>query len=141
LCSSEDDAKSLVDLLHHRLQDCLREYVREKHRRQISRLSISSSLNIINLTSIDRTIIETPKRLLTRSQISNYRPSLARSMSNIGLGRMDDIEENDDELTSETATTMSTSSTSSVDLITSKLTELNTDKRMKLYAHALSDIL
>ncbi|CAF1638942.1 unnamed protein product, partial [Adineta ricciae] len=26
LCSSEDDAKCLVDLLHHRLQDSLREY-------------------------------------------------------------------------------------------------------------------
>jgi hypothetical protein len=60
-------------------------------------------------------------------------------MSNIGLGRMDDIEENDDELTSET--TMSTSSTSSIDLITTKLTDLDTDKKMKLYAHALSDIL
>jgi hypothetical protein len=76
---------------------------------------------------------------LTRSQASNYRPSLSRSMSNIGLGRMDDIEENDDELTSET--TMSTSSTSSIDLITTKLTDLDTDKKMKLYAHALSDIL
>ncbi|CAF4834877.1 unnamed protein product, partial [Rotaria magnacalcarata] len=75
-----------------------------------------------------------------RSQASNYRPSLARSMSNIGLGRMDDIEENDDELASE-ATTTSTSSTSSFDLVASKLTDLDTDKRMKLYAHALSDIL
>jgi len=138
LCSSEIDAKSLVDLLHHRLQDSLREYVREKHRRQITRLSISSSLN---LTSTDKTINEPPKRLLTRSQASNYRPSLARSMSNIGLGRMDDIEEHDDELTSETATTMSTSSNSSIDLITTKLTDLDTDKKMKLYAHALSDIL
>jgi hypothetical protein len=122
-----------VDLLHHRLQDSLREYVREKHRRQITRLSIS--------TSTDKTINEPPKRLLTRSQASNYRPSLARSMSNIGLGRMDDIEENEDELTSETTTTMSTSSTSSIDLITTKLTDLDTEKRMKLYAHALSDIL
>ncbi len=84
---------------------------------------------------------EPPKRLLTRSQASNYRPSLARSMSNIGLGRMDDIEEDDDELTSETATTMSTSSTSSIDLITTKLTDLDTEKKLKLYAHALSDIL
>ena len=91
---------------------------------------------------MDKTINEPPKRLLTRSQASNYRPSLARSMSNIGLGRMDDIEENDNELTSETTTTtMSTSSTSSIDLITSKLTNLDTDKTMKLYAHALSDIL
>ncbi len=122
-----------MDLLHHRLQDSLREYVREKHRRQITRLSIS--------TSTDKTINEPPKRLLTRSQASNYRPSLARSMSNIGLGRMDDIEENEDELTSETTTTMSTSSTSSIDLITTKLTDLDTEKRMKLYAHALSDIL
>ena len=62
-------------------------------------------------------------------------------MSNIGLGRMDDIEENDDELTSDTLTTMSSSSTSSIDLMTSKLTHLETEKRMKLYAHALSDIL
>ncbi|CAF2764569.1 unnamed protein product [Rotaria sp. Silwood2] len=137
LCSSENDAKSLSDSLHHQLQDSLREYVREKHRRQISRLSMISSLN---LTNIDKTMNEPPKRLLTRSQASNYRPSLARSMSNIGLGRMDDIEENDDELTSE-ATTMSTSSTSSIDLITSKFTDLHTDKKMKLYAHALSDIL
>ena len=143
LCASEDDAKVLVDLLHHRLQDSLREYVREKHRRQISRLSISSSLNLTHLTSTDKTITEPPKRLLTRSQASNYRPSLARSMSNIGLGRMDDIEENDDELTSETTTTMSTSSRSSptMELITAKFTELETDKRMKLYATALSDLL
>ena len=91
-----------MDLLHHRLQDSLKEYVREKHRRQITRLSIS--------TSTDKTINEPPKRLLTRSQASNYRPSLARSMSNIGLGRMDDIEENDDEFASEATTTMSTSS-------------------------------
>ncbi len=138
LCSSENDAKALVDLLHHRLQDSLREYVREKHRRQITRLSISSSLN---LTSADKTINEPPKRLLTRSQASNYRPSLSRSMSNIGLGRMDDIEENDDELTSETTTTLSTSSTSSIDLIATKLTDLEREKGMKLYAHALSDIL
>jgi hypothetical protein len=141
LCSSEEEAKSLVDVLHHRLQDSLREYVREKHRRQITRLSMSSSLNLTTLASVDKTINEPPKRLLTRSQASNYRPSLARSMSNIGLGRMDDIEEDDDELTSEAATTLSTSSSSSVDIITSKLTELETDKRMKLYAHALSDIL
>ena len=138
LCSREDDAKTLVDLLHHHLQDSLREYVREKHRRQISRLSLPSSLY---LTSTDKTINEPPKRLLTRSQASNYRPSLSRSMSNIGLGRMDNIEENDDELTSETTTSMSTSSTSSIDLITTKLTNLDTEKTMKLYAHALSDIL
>jgi hypothetical protein len=62
-------------------------------------------------------------------------------MSNIGLGRMDDIEENDDEFTSETTASLSTSSTSSIDLITNKLTNLNSEKRMKLYAHALSDIL
>ncbi|CAF1271209.1 unnamed protein product [Rotaria sordida] len=141
LCSSENDAKSLSDLLHHHLQDSLREYVREKHRRQISRLSVISSLNLPNLTNTDKTMNEPPKRLLTRSQASNYRPSLARSMSNIGLGRMDDIEENDDELASEATTTMSTSSTSSIDLITSKLTDLDTDRKMKLYAHALSDIL
>ena len=103
-------------------------------------MSVLSSLNLTNLTNTDKTINEPPKRLLTRSQASNYRPSLARSMSNIGLGRMDDIEENDNELTSET-TTMSTSSTSSIDLITSKLTNLDTDRTMKLYAHALSDIL
>lgn len=54
---------------------------------------------------------------------------------------MDDIEENEDELSSEAATTLSTSSTSSVDLIAAQLTELETSKRMKLYAHALSDIL
>lgn len=54
---------------------------------------------------------------------------------------MDDIEEHDDELTSETATTMSISSTSSIDLLTTKLTNLDTEKRMKLYAHALTDIL
>ncbi|CAF2098968.1 unnamed protein product [Rotaria magnacalcarata] len=140
LCSSESDAKSLLDLLHHQLQDSLREYVREKYRRQISRLSISSSLNLPNLTISEKTVNEPPKRLVARSQASNYRPSLARSMSNIGLGRMDDIEENDDELASE-ATTTSTSSTSSFDLVASKLTDLDTDKRMKLYAHALSDIL
>jgi hypothetical protein len=62
-------------------------------------------------------------------------------MSNIGLGRMDNIEEDDDELNSETTTTMSTSSTSSIDLIATKLTDLDTEKGMKLYAHALSDIL
>jgi hypothetical protein len=62
-------------------------------------------------------------------------------MSNIGLGRMDDIEENDDEFTSETTTSLSASSTSSIDLITTKLTDLNNEKHMKLYAHALSDIL
>ena len=62
-------------------------------------------------------------------------------MSNIGLGRMDDIEENDDEFTSETTTSLSTSSNSSIDLITNKLTNLNNENRMKLYAHALSDIL
>ncbi len=61
-------------------------------------------------------------------------------MSNIGLGRMDDIEEDDDEFTSETTASISTS-TSSIDLITTKLTDLDTDKRMKLYANALSDIL
>ncbi len=95
----------------------------------------------MNLTHTDKTINEPPKRLLTRSQASNYRPSLARSMSNIGLGRMDDIEENDDELTSETTTTMSTSSNSSIDLIATKLTNLDTEKKMKLYANALTDIL
>ena len=131
------DAKSLVDLLHHRLQDSLREYVREKHRRQISRLSLSSSFNSPHLDKTKRN--EPPKRLLTRSLASNYRPSLSRSMSNIGLGRMDDIEENDDEFNSETGTTLSTSSTSSIDLLTTKLTDLNTEKRTKLYA--LSDIL
>lgn len=141
MCSSESDAKSLLDLLHQHVQDSLREYVREKHRRQISRLSILSSLNLPNLSSTEKTVNEPPKRLLARSQASNYRPSLARSMSNIGLGRMDDIEENDDELTSETTTTLSTSSTSSLELLTSKLTDLNTDKRMNLYANALSDIL
>lgn len=79
------------------------------------------------------TMNEPPKRMLTRSQASNYRPSLARSMSNIGLGRMDDIEENDDEYPSETTTTIS--SASSIDFITSKFT----DQRRNLYG--LSDIL
>lgn len=92
-------------------------------------------------TQIDRVLNEPPKRLLTRSQASNYRPSLARSMSNIGLGRMDDIEEDEDEfIDSETQTTLSSTSTvssSSIDLITTKLT----DKPNRLYAHALSDIL
>lgn len=129
----------MVDLLHHHLQDSLREYVREKHRRQITRLALASSFH---LTNSEKTINEPPKRLLTRSQASNYRPSLARSMSNIGLGRMDDIEEQDDEFLSETTATMSTSSTSSsMDLISNKLTDLDTEKRMKLYAHALSEIL
>ena len=142
MCSTEDNAKSLLDLLHHRLQDSLREYVREKNRRQISRLSTSSLLNLIHLTSTDQTISEPPKRLLTRSQASNYRPSLARSMSNIGLGRMDDIEENDDELTSETNTIISSSTSSSLtDLASMKFIEAESEKTVKLYANALSDIL
>jgi hypothetical protein len=99
-------------------------------------------------------MIEPPKRLLTRSQASNYRPSLARSMSNIGLGRMDDIEENDvndndddDELTTEPITSLSSSSSlcssspSSMNILTSTFAQLQTEKNMKLYAHALSDIL
>lgn len=125
------EAKSLLDFLHQHLQDSLREYVREKHRRQITRLSLTSSLHLS--LSENTTINEPPKRLLTRSQASNYRPSLARSMSNIGLGRMDDIEEDDDEYPSETTTTIS--SASSIDFITCKLT----DQRKNLYG--LSDIL
>lgn len=143
LCSNENDAKLLLDLLHQRIQDSLREYVREKNRRQISRLSISSLLNLIHLTSTQQTISEPPKRLLTRSQASNYRPCLARSMSNIGLGRMDDIEEDDDELTSESTTIMSTSMSSSIttDLIPVKIEDVQPEKTVKFYGNALSDIL
>lgn len=125
----------LVNLLHQHLQDSLKEYVREKHRRQISRMS----LNLIERrTSTEKVNMnETPKRLLTRSQAANYRPSLARSMSNIGLGRMDDIEENDDEALSN-APSASSSSLSSTDTIPSKPID---EPKKKLFANALSDIL
>jgi len=81
LCSTEEDAKTLATLLHQRLQITIKEYIREKYRRQIIRL-------------------ETPKRLCTLSSASNYREPLVRSMSTIGVGRLDaineDIEENMD---------------------------------------------
>lgn len=63
-------------------------------------------------------------------------------MSNIGLGRMDDIEEHDDECPSETTTvttTTTTSSSSSMDFINIKSIDLQMDQRKNLYA--LSDIL
>ena len=128
------DAKSLCDYLHQHLQDSLREYVREKHRRQLTRLSLPFSH-----CEMTTNMPEPPKRLLTRSQASNYRPSLARSMSNIGLGQMDDIEEHDDECPSETTTITTTSSSSSMDFVTIKSIELPLDQRKNLYA--LSDIL
>ena len=132
----------LVNVLHQHLQDSLKEYVREKHRRQISRLSF----NVIERrTSTEKVnMIETPKRLLTRSQAANYRPSLARSMSNIGLGRMDDIEENDDESlgTAPASPTLSSSSVSSTSIEHPTISRMLDDEpKKKLYANALSDIL
>jgi len=84
LVQKEEDAKLLMQLLHNRLQETLKEYIREKHRRQVTRLSTAKQTTL------------PPKRVSTLSLASNYRPSLTRSMSNIGIGRLDSIDEDEE---------------------------------------------